>query len=689
MKHTERDRAVIVGADVGGTFTDLIGIDRTGTIRVTKLPTTPEAPGQAVVEGLEQLCDEMRCDISDVALLLHGTTVATNAVLQRRGAKTALLATKGFRDVLEIARQARPRLFDLDARRPDPLIPRSLRIEVEERIDASGAVVTPLDTRALAKSIERLQSEGVESVAICFLHSYANPQHERAAVELLSRLWPSVSTSPSSTVIPEYREYERASTTSINAFVAPVMSRYLTSMERNLRSRGASCALQVMQSNGGLMNVDLAARLPAATVLSGIAAGAVGGVRLARRAGHNLVLTLDMGGTSCDLALGLGGDVQTNRASEIAGLPIRLPALDVHTIGAGGGSIAYLDPGGALRVGPRSAGATPGPACYSRSGTEPTVTDANLILGRLPMSGLLNGRLPLNRDLAWSAVKPIADNLGFSVEEAAAGIIRVVNAGMARQMRVLTIERGIDPRDCSLVAFGGSGPAHAVELARELEIPEVIIPPAPGVTSAFGLLLSDLRHDRVQTVLLEVPRDDDLHKVADQLNETFERLSAEAVSQLPALEDNTASSIVCEVEVRYLRQAHELRITVPGPGLDSGGVRALLEDFDRAHRDRFGYAAAEETVLIVNALVSAVLPPMHIDIPVTHDQGGEGLRSTRTVFFDGQSHETDVVSRVFFDEGTTMRGPVIVEQLDTTTVVPPGASVSADRYGNLTIKVDE
>lgn len=678
---------LVVGADVGGTFTDLIGVDASGSMHIAKVPSTPEDPGKAVVAGLEELCGGLGYELSDVALLLHGTTVATNAVLQRRGAKTALLTTKGFRDVLEIARQARPSLFDFDARRASPLVPRSLRAEVNERVDAAGAVVTPIELHDVVRAVDAWRSEGVESVAVCFLHSYANQEHEQQARKAICERWPSVHVTLSSSVLREYREYERASTSTINAFVAPVMSRYLTAMESNLRAHGSACALQIMQSSGGLMSVQQAVRLPAATALSGIAAGALGGVRLAHRAGRDVVLTLDMGGTSCDLALGEEGRVRTNRSSEIDGLPLRLPALDVHTIGAGGGSIAYLDPGGALRVGPRSAGALPGPACYERGGIEPTVTDANLVLGRLPEVGLLGGRIPLNRDRAADAVGRVASVLQLTIEAAAEGIVRVVNAGMARQMRVLTIERGIDPRSCSLVAFGGGGPAHAVELARELDIPEVIIPPAPGVTSAFGLLLADLRHDGVQTVLLEIRRDGEGSGVAEQLEVVFTRLEAEVLAQLP-IKDEAAMPVVWrEVEARYFRQGHELRVTAPSSPLDADAVARLSREFDRAHADRFGYAMEDEPILIVNALVTSVIPPPALNLRPSPASDSHTHPGHRSVLFDGTLHTTPVVSRQHFTGGVSLPGPVIVEQLDCTTVVPPGSRVSDDEHGNLVITV--
>lgn len=678
---------LIVGADVGGTFTDLIAVGADGVLHVAKVPSTPDDPGRAVLQGIKHLCADLGYASSQVALLLHGTTVATNAVLQRRGAKTALLTTRGFRDVLEIGRQSRPRLFDFDARRSEPLIPRSRRVEVLERMEASGAISTPLEAESLDQAIRALRATGAEAIAICFLHAYKNSTHEVQAEQRIHEVWPSVSVSISSKVLPEYREYERTSTTAINAFVAPVMERYLAGLKRQLQTEAVTCPVQVMQSNGGLMSVEQAVHLPAATVLSGLAAGALGGVRLAHRAKQDVVLTLDMGGTSCDLALGVGGSVPTNHAAEVDGLPIRLPALDVHTIGAGGGSIAYLDAGAALRVGPRSAGAIPGPACYGRRGTDPTVTDANLLLGRLSETGLLGGKIPLDRSRAAEAVRRIADPLGLSVEEAAAGIIRVVNAGMARQMRVLTIERGVDPRTCTLVAFGGGGPAHAVDLARELEIPTVIVPPAPGVTSALGLLLSDYRHDRIQTALLELDRTDVPREAGERLTAIYEQLEAQVLAGVREALKGENCTVVRQAEMRYIRQGHELRVAVPDGALDGASLNDVLREFDRVHAARFGYCIPEESVLLVNALATATIPSSIVMSTAISTSPQSTVPESRPVWFGGEYHQAKVYRWNALPLGRTLCGPIIIEQLDSTTVIPPGAAVGVDDQGNLLVQV--
>ena len=677
-----------VGVDVGGTFTDFVGSDGT-TTWLTKVPSTPDDPSRAVVEGLARLCAAADFPIADVATLLHGTTLATNAVLQRRGAKSALITTRGFRDVLSIARQIRPRLFDFDASRAEPLIPRGLRMEVSERIDSFGLVEVPLVVDELAALVETLRAQEVESLAVCFLHAYANPLHERQAREAILDIWPDVPISLSSDVLQEYREYERTSTTAINAYVAPGMARYLSAMGGDLRDRGARCSVRIMQSNGGLMSIDRACRLPATTVLSGVAAGALGGVRLAHAAGRRNVLTLDMGGTSCDLAVGSAGEVLTNRSYEIGGLPIRLPGLDVRTIGAGGGSIAYLDAGGGVHVGPRSAGAAPGPACYGNGGEEPTVTDANLVLGRIP-TALLGGEVPLDVDRAIAAIKRfVGDPLKIELEEAAAGIVRVINAAMAREMRVLTVQRGIDPRDFALVAFGGGGPVHAAELAYELGMKEVIVPPSPGVTSAVGLLLADTRYDRVKTVLIELSDSSESagESAASRLEQAFVELEAEIEKELTRDAEGSNFRHLREVEMRYLRQGHELRVPLPDGAIDLVGLEGT---FHQVHKERFGYAMEGESSLVVNALLTLVVDSD--DRPIgSYSAGGvtPSVLHTRPVWFDDEWIETRVVPRAALRGGATEVGPLIVEQTDTTVVVPPGASLEVDERDNLVISAAE
>jgi N-methylhydantoinase A len=672
---------LVVGIDVGGTFTDFVAI-AAGRFRIRKVPSTPDDPSRAVADGLAAFLADLDLPPSSVSVVLHGTTVATNALLQRRGARTGLITTKGFRDVLEIGRQARPRLFDFDAARPPPLVPRPLRQEVLERLDERGTVMRPLDEASLRGAVDALRKAGVESIAVCYLHAYVDPMHERRTAEWIADTWPEAHISLSSDVVAEYREYERSSTTAINAYVAPVMTRYLSAMEQRLAQSDAGTRLRVMQSNGGVTTVRRSCQLPVATLLSGVAAGALGGVRLAHQAGRSRTLTIDIGGTSCDLALGIDGKVGANRRYEVGGLPVRLPALDIHTIGAGGGSIAWIDAGGALRVGPQSAGAEPGPACYGRGGREPTVTDANLLLGRLP-ERLIGGRLPLSREAAHEAVARLADRLGLEPHDAAVGIIRVINAGMTRQMRVLTIERGIDPRDCTLVAFGGGGPLHATDLARDLEMPEVMVPAAPGVTSALGLVLADERHDAVKTVLLEPAGAASLAEVEARLEEAFRELERQVTTELhgqvPPLFERA-------VEMRYRRQGHELTVALHEGIVDAASVAKLEQTFHAAHKDRFGYAMRSEPTVIVNALMSAVIPA---EATAPRLRAAPAVRTSerRQAWFDGAWHDTEIVDRSALVVGETRQGPLIIEQLDSTSVVPPGSIVHCDASDNLLIKL--
>ena len=492
-----------LGVDVGGTFTDLALYDAdTNRLEFAKTPSTPDNQAVGVAAGIAELARRYGVMPEQVDFFIHGTTVATNTLLERKGAVTALVVTAGFRDVLQIGRQERPSLYDWRIRRPEPLAPRRLRFEVAERVVHTGEVLTPLTGAEIDRVVARLAAADVDAIAVCLLHSYANPAHERALGEALRRSLPGVTVALSHEVLPEFKEYERMSTTAINAYVSPVMERYLRRLEHTISDAGLKSELYIMQSNGGTMGVETAIERPVHTIMSGPAAGVIGAAAIARQAGHANAISIDMGGTSFDVSLCYQGEVRQTQESEIERLPIRVPMVDVHTLGAGGGSIAWIDAGGALRVGPSSAGAVPGPACYGSGGTQATVTDANVVLGRLGESGLLGGAMPLDAALARMAVRErIADPLGIGVEEAAEGIVQVVNASMVKGIRVVSVSKGYDPREFCLVAFGGAGPLHASELAEEMDIPRVLVPVAPGVTSALGLLVADLRHDFARTVL--------------------------------------------------------------------------------------------------------------------------------------------------------------------------------------------
>lgn len=669
---------MLLGVDVGGTFTDFVLLDDAGQVRIHKLLTSARDPSLAVLQGIIDL------EAGPDTTVIHGATVATNALLERKGARTALVATQGFGDVLEIGRQTRPDLYALHPQRPPPLVPARWRFELPERVDHQGQVLIPLDLDAANAAVQQLLDEGIESVAVCFLFSFLNPAHEQQVRERIFALGkkraPLVSLS--SEVLPEYREYERTTTTVINAYVTPLMNSYLSNLERGLDGR----RLRIMQSNGGSISADAARSLAARTALSGPAGGVVGAFELARTAGFDQAITFDMGGTSTDVSL-CPGRVQETAEGAIAGLPLRLPIIDIHTVGAGGGSITRLDAGGALRVGPESAGSDPGPLCYGRDeAQEITVTDANLVLGRLDAEHFLGGRMALDEDRARTHVQGLARRLSLPLEAAAWGIVRVANSNMERAIRTISVERGYDPRRFTLVAFGGAGPLHACDLAAVLRIPRVLIPPHPGVLSALGMILADLVKDYSQTVMLPVEEASvtDLEHLFVPL---YERARAEL--QAEGLGEGEIE-VFPALDMRYVGQSYEL--TVPLAESEEGH----LENFYRAHRQRFSYASEEEPVEIVNLRLKAVghtakprlrskprgsLDPKeaHIGYKWVHFADAGSPRAARPIL--AALYERD---RLAF--GNMIVGPAVIFQLDTTTVIGPGWSATVDEWGNLVIE---
>ncbi len=681
---------MILGIDVGGTFTDFVLLDDVGRIRIHKLLTTTHDQSKAILQGINDL------RAGPDALLIHGATVATNALLERRGAVTALITTQGFRDVLEIGRQTRSELYSLHPTRPVPLVPPELRFELPERLDRNGAVLEPLDPAATDVVARKISVAGIEAVAVCFLFSFANPEHERRVRDQIAALTSesALHVSLSSDVLPEYREYERMSTTVINAYVAPLMINYLSNLEERLDGRH----LRIMQSNGGIISAEAARTLAARTALSGPAGGVVGAFALARKAGFDQVITFDMGGTSTDVSL-CSGTVQETTEGSIAGLPMRLPMIDIHTVGAGGGSIARRDPGGALRVGPESAGADPGPVCYGNSqAKEVTVTDSHLALGRLDAERFLGGRMRLDVGRSKAALQELADRLGVSWETAAWGIVRVANSNMERAIRTISVERGFDPRMFTLVAFGGAGPLHACELAASLHIPRTLIPPHPGVLSALGMILADVVKDYSQTVMLPAGEADS-ETLGSLLSPLYERALAEFREEGIAADD---TSFFPALDMRYHGQSYELTIPVVQGGVANAGrnhedaapdTTSIITSFHAAHRRRFSYASESEPVEIVNVrlkaigrtakpqfdrrrLSSADPRPAHI-----------GYRQVYFGFDDKASIARPLVAALYDRErlvpGNTVVGPAVVHQLDTTTVIPPGWSATTDAWGNL------
>ncbi len=676
-----------IAVDTGGTFTDLGMVnEETGELVVTKVPSTPDDPGRAVLAGIRQLMDTNGITPQEIAFLLHGTTVATNALLERKGAKIGLITTAGFKDILQIGRQVRPRLYDHRARKPAPLVPRHLCFEVRERMLPSGVVHTPLSEADVEEAAVRLKEEQVEAVAICLLHSYANPEHELRIRQVVSEVCPDAFISLSADVLPEFREYERMSTIAINAYVMPKVNRYVANLAKQIAETGVGSDLYVMQSNGGVITAHEAQHVSARTVLSGPAGGALAGITLANQGDWPNLITVDMGGTSLDICLIHDRKPRYTTESEIGGCPLKLPMIEIHTIGAGGGSIAWIDSGGALRVGPHSAGAVPGPACYRKDGTEPTVTDANVVLGRINPQCILGGQMDLDAEAARRVIEDrVARPLGLTVEKAAEGIISVVNANMVRGIRVVSVEKGYDPRDFALVAFGGAGPVHAVEMALELGMRTVIAPPRPGITSAIGMLRANVRHDYVGTHLTNTGKAD-----VGLLNRVVLEMSTQATEQLTK-EGFGKDRMLFELsaDLRYAGQAYELNVPVANSRFDKTALGSAVEEFHNVHQRSYGYCRRQDVVELVNIRLVAWgrLPGIagsYSAPPAEEDP----LLGKRSVFLNAKWLEADIYRRECMEAGATLTGPAVIEQLDATTLVFPGQKAVLDSHGNLVIGLD-
>ncbi len=673
--------SVRIAIDTGGTFTDLVLSDPdTGRLVFHKVPSTPADPSRALVEGVRELVAQSGYARADVRFLIHGTTVATNTILQRKGARTAFITTEGFRDVLHIQRQDRPHLYNMRVRRTPALVPRSLRFELPERTLHDGSEVLPVDRDRLKELIEALRLEGIEAVGIGFLHSHIDPGHERSVGDGLRHALPETTVCLSSDMSREEGEYERFSTCAMNAYVQPVMTNYLNRVNDALSDAAVEAPLYVMKSNGGVTSARDAADHCVHTILSGPAGGVVAGDELGRRLGRPNVITADMGGTSFDVAMVHEGTIAFAKNAEIDGLALKAPMMDIHTIGAGGGSIAWIDSGGALRVGPQSAGAVPGPACYQAGGTEPTVTDANLVLGRLSTDSLLGGAITLDPAAAKRVIEEkIAARLGCTVEAAAEGIIRVINASMTAAIRKLTVERGYDPRLFTLVPFGGAGPLHGVELARELGIRDVVIPLAPGVASAEGLVFSNLRTDRIQTHVELLDR-----LGATEFEEMLDNLTGQAVKDLATSAEGSDPVISRRVGLRYSGQGYDIPIDLPEGAVDL----ALLESaFHLEHERQYGYARHDQRVQLVNVWVSAELPISDDRRKPAERSGSDrtGPLASRPVYFSGNWVDTPVYGRTGLYPGQRIDGPAIVEQLDSTTLIGTGQTACVDEWEQITI----
>ena len=672
----------VIGVDIGGTFTDLMLFDaEAGAVHVHKVPSTPAAPEEAMVAGIRELCGIAGVAPADVTGVFHGTTVATNAVLEFDGARVGLITTRGFRDVVHIGRHQRPQHYSIVQDIPwqaQPFAQRAHRKVVTERVvPPSGEVLVPLDEDEVRAAAAELAAEGVEAVAVCFLFSYLNPAHEQRAAAIVREAMPGAFVTTSADIVPQFREFERFTTALMNAFIGPKTGHYIERLDTALTGAGVAGDLHVMMSSGGVASVRAAAERPVTLLLSGPAAGILGGQWAGALSGRERLITFDVGGTSADIGIVTEHGVAEASARDtwVGGYPLLVPMLDVHAIGAGGGSIAFVDEGGAFRVGPRSAKARPGPACYGHGGTEPTISDAHLLLGRLDAERFLEGRMRLDRDAARAAIEPLAAQLGMDAEATAQGILTIANANMARAIRSRTIEKGHDPRDFTLVAFGGAGPLHAAEVADLLNVPEVLVPPYPGITSANGLLTSDLKYDQMRTVFM-VEGAVDAARVDRELGEL------EATLRGWLHEDGVDDAdirVTRALDCRYVGQGYELRVP-----LDDGPFTAdALARFHELHTREYGKAHGDP-IEIVNARVTAVGRRPTVDaLPVTSGTLDAARVDTQPVRFADGEHATPFYTRAALPIGEPFAGPAIVLHPDTTTVVPPGWSGRADAAGNL------
>ncbi len=677
-----------IGVDTGGTFTDLVLYDR-GTARRTvyKLPTTPDDPARGILDGVAALLKEAERAPDAVDLLVHGTTLATNAILQRNYAKTGMLTTTGFRDVLEIGRQRRPSFYNLDVSKPVPPATRDCIFEIDGRLDETGAEIVPLDEDAVRQAAETLKRSDIAAVAICFMHAYANPDHEARAKEIVGEIWPDGYICTSVEVLREFREFERFASTAVNASLLPVIDRYLERLQAELKGAGVGASPLVMQSNGGAVSVATVRKAPINTFFSGPAGGVIAAAKLGLEASSPNLISFDMGGTSTDVSLIREGMASKRNLLEMAGFPVRVAALDIHTIGAGGGSIAWVDPGGLLKVGPQSAGADPGPALYGRGGTEATVTDANVLLGRLSGASLIGGAMTVFPEKSLAAVTELGERAGLDPVATAAGILEIVSVNMMGAVRVVSIECGEDPRHYALAAFGGAGPLHAADVAREIGIGHVIVPPRPGLLSAIGLLDADRRGDFSITRLVTATADN-IPVLRDGMDVLAERGDAWRDG-----EGLDAASLIAEwrADIRYLGQAFEISMPLESDGVDDEALSKLVDEFHRRHESLNGYTMPDRSVEIVTLRLglSAIRPTDEAEAQAAAATPVEmAIETYRKVWFPVSGFvKTPIYNRTRLGPGHRFAGPAVVEQTDSTTIVPPDALVEIDALGNLHVEL--
>jgi N-methylhydantoinase A len=689
-----------VGVDVGGTFTDIVlerGLPGGGQqVVVHKVPSTPADQSEGVVRGVIEICGMAGVSPGDVDFLFHGTTVATNMVIERNGADVGMITTKGFRDILHMARHKRPHNFSLQFDVPwqsKPLVKRRNRIAVSERVmPPDGTIAVPLDRDEVKHAAELFAKRGLKAVIVAFLFSFLNDEHERVAAEIVRSYLPDAYICTSSEVVNVIREYERFSSCAMNAYIGPKTSAYLNMLEGRLRGAGVKAAVRIMQSNGGISTIDNSSKHPIGLLLSGPAGGVMGGRWTGEACGSPNVITIDIGGTSADISVIQGGElrIKNPRDTEVASLPVLVPMIDIDAIGAGGGSIAYIDAGGAFRVGPRSAGADPGPAAYGKGGTEPTVTDAQVALGRLDPQQFLGGDLKLDKELAVKAVKThIADKLGLSVTDAALGILKIINNNMALAINANSVAKGIDPRNFTLMGFGGAGPLHAVALAEMIHAKDVIAPLHPGITAAMGLLVTELRYESTRSVLTVLQKATAADFAA--INESLEKLTADAAAQLES--DGIPASrqkFTRIAECRYLGQGFELRADMPSGPLGPDNVGEVTKSFFAAHKLVYGHAFEDQLVEIVTVRVVATADVEMLRLPDLEkgnrkDPKDALLYTAETIFDDGKAHATPRYARGQLLDGDTITGPALIVQHNSTTLVPPGYRASVLSHGDMRI----
>ena len=686
---------ILIGADVGGTNTDIILANTDeNKFAIHKVPTTSPDPTLGMIDGIEELCRQAGLSLAQVDHIFHGTTVATNATLEHKGARTGMITTRGYRDILHIGRHQRPQNYSIMQDIPwqvKPFVRRRHRKVVTERlIPPLGEVLTPLDEEEAREQIRVLKSEGVESIAVCFLFSYLNPAHENRVQQLVEEEFPEAFVTTSADVSPQFREFERFTTTCLNAFLGPKVTAYIDELSNRLKEAGSTTELHIMTSNGGVTTTRAISKKPVNTLLSGPAAGVLGGAWVARQIKRENLITLDVGGTSADIGIITPrGIVEASaRDTSIAGFPVMIPTIDVHTIGAGGGSIAYVDAGDAFRVGPRSAGSMPGPACYGHGGEEPTVTDANLVLGRLDKDHFLGGGMDIYPDLSFKALESLVDRLGIDVYEAAEGVSTILASNMANAIRSRTVQRGHDPRQFVLAAFGGAGPLAAVEVARHLQIPEVIIPFYPGITSALGLLTTDLKYDFMLTEFMlsnEMRLEKLCRDITDLESAVHEQLRRDGIP-------DDRIQFLRSLDLRYLGQGYELRIAIPPGSVDEETLQSIWADFHQLHISEYGHHFPENPIEVVNLRVTGIgamppLPQPHFDNPY-RDLDEAHLKSAETYFrVDGSLKKlpTEFFERFRIPIGAAIVGPAVIFQKDSTTVLPPGSQATVDEFGNILI----